>query len=134
MIRNKLLICSEVVIKEAETNNISIINLFDQIAPAGFPFFFTKLAILHVYEREEGDPEEISINLKFELGAETIFSTDLNSNFQGKKQARNIVVLNGIVLKQPGVLKVTATPLNSDPISYEININPPNTGPAIISR
>lgn len=135
MYSNRLLICAENVILDVQTNSISVINILEDITPAGFPFFIPRFSLVHFLERDPIDPPSIQINIKIILESETIFDMNQDANFQDKLRTRSMLTLGGLPIQRPGTLEVCITPNGIDPISYKIRIMPPiSPEPKIIHR
>ena len=125
MLTSKLLVCGETIIRDGASNYISIVNLFEDIVPMGYPVFLPRFTILHILERTLEEPEVIHSIVEISINDQQIFSQPLEEGFQGKKRTRSIIQLTGVPINNPGLLKVTVTPENTNPITYTIELLPP---------
>ena len=102
MIDSKFILCAESVIRDAETNNISIINILESISAESYPIMIQRSALYTVLTREEGDDE--SPDLKFVLynNDDVIKEHKLRVNFRGKNKTRTIIRLGGLPFDNPG--------------------------------
>ena len=53
MLRCTLAVVAESVVRDAQSNNVSVFNILETFAAAGFPAIFPRLAILFMLTREE---------------------------------------------------------------------------------
>lgn len=109
MIKCQFFIIAEKVIQEANTNNISIINVFDQISAPSFPVFFPTVAAVGSFYKEEADPDEIDVTFRVSINARPIIESSTKIMFTGSKKAHLIVNINGIPIQEPGALVVNIT-------------------------
>ena len=56
------MIIAEGVVRDVDTNLISILNIMDELTAEGFPLFGNKLSALTTVERTEADNPQLSIH------------------------------------------------------------------------
>ena len=106
MITCKLLVCAQAVVRDADTNNISVLNILEEIFGAGFPLFVQAMAVFALLERGQDDPEKIDCTLRIMLGDNELATAKPAVNFDGKFRNRTIVRIEGMVLPGPGDMEV----------------------------
>jgi len=123
MISSKGLFFAENVIRDEVTNNISLINLIEEVNASGFPVYLAKVAILAIFERSshvvEGAKE---LNLKLHINRTELANTTLRIDFKDKKRNRTIISVNGLAIPHPGVLKAQIYYNNKRISSYTIEV------------
>ena len=122
MIRPRLLLCAEGVVRDAQTNTISVFNILEQLRFPSFPAAFPRFWVLSVLERDDDDPEEITTTLRIAIGEQIILEHNLDVSFQGQKRTRNIVAFGALPLPQPGVLNVSVSLDDRLLHQYEIEV------------
>lgn len=106
MIRCLLAVSAESVIRDAETNMVSAVNIFDEINSQSFPLLMPKLSCLFLFGREEDDAGESDATVSFTHPNGQLFQTLLPLDFQGKLRLRSMVVLQGFVIPAPGWIRI----------------------------
>lgn len=133
MIRSTLIILAQGIIQDVESNSISIFNIFEEIAGAGFPLFIQKCSILNCLERDITDPDSIHLHLAIKMGDVSIAEREVDVKFQDKLRSRMIVHLQGLPLPGPGKLKISFS--NNEQLygEYELAISSAH-GPIVEGR
>ncbi len=129
MIRNVVSLVAEVVIREAETNNISVINIIDNITAQGFPLFMSRLAFLTIWEKETADPNAYRTIFSIALNEQNLHTQEINIDFQGHLRHRQIVTMQGLVIPQPGPVIFRLAIDGGPEATFTLNIQAPQ--PAI---
>jgi hypothetical protein len=93
------------VIVDSVSNQVSIIDLFEQLKSSSFPVLVPKLTFLFYVSREKTDPEAHPLTLVCELGSKTIFELAVNLQFKHEDTTRLVLGVDGLTLPQAGVLK-----------------------------
>lgn len=122
MIVPKLLLCATGIVRDTQTNNISVFNILEQINFASFPGAIADFFILSVIERESGDPEVLTGKLCIKIGEISILEQDVEYNFQNKNRTRLIVGLGGLPIPQPGILSISMSYNGNELHKYNIQI------------
>ncbi len=125
MYKLKLLLCADTVIRDAQTNNISIINLYEDLSPEAFPSLLPHFMVLVLFEREIIDPNILSFELQVVLNQQEIFKTKIDATFQDKIRTRNIIFFNGFPLNTHGLLEIIVKDEENIYGNYQIIINKP---------
>ncbi len=122
MITSRLMLCAEGVVRDSESNNISVYNILERIQPAGFPVFIQRLFVLAFLDRLPTDPERFECVVRVTIGEVELTSLPGRVNFQGRTVARWIIQLQGLVIPNPGVLSITLLSGGQRLSSYNIDV------------
>lgn len=104
MVKNLLSIVANDVVRDAETNSISVFNIFEGLQAEGFPILLQNVCFFTLWERSEDEKEEHDATFKLSIGTKELQSHTGILNFQGKKRVRHIIRLQGLILPEPGIL------------------------------
>ncbi len=107
MIKPKLMLCADAVIRDAETNAISIFNIIEEIGAEALPLLIPRFVVYNLLERDDDDPVKVAATLRLTIDDESLFEQGITLNFQDKKRNRSIFTLHGLALFRPGILKVS---------------------------
>ena len=96
------------LLTDAETNNISLINVYEQIRPAAFPAFVNKLIFAAFFRRELTDPESEEYDLIVVLDQIELLKTKVETKYaKNAHRCRVIVRVAGLPIQKTGVLKIS---------------------------
>jgi hypothetical protein len=109
MIQLKLAVCAESVVRDGETNTVSVFNILEEITALSFPAAIPKLSVLFMLERENDDPDRIDCLITFTLGEKELGRAEMEGNFEDKFRNRLMLVVQGVMLPEPGILSVNLT-------------------------
>lgn len=102
-------ICCESIIRDAETNAISLINVIDEIVSQGAPIFLPRFAIFLLSEKEESDTGSNALQMTISVDAIELMRVDLAVNFEteqtGRRNRTNIRV-GGLLVPNGGDLSI----------------------------
>ena len=93
------------VIVDSVTNQVSIIDLFEQLRATSFPVLVPRVTLLFYVSREQGDPEVQDLNLVCELAHKVIFEVQVRLDFKGEDSTRIVLGVDGLTLHSPGLLQ-----------------------------
>lgn len=109
MITSKLCLAAGLVIRDADSNTLSIISILEGFMPASVPVVFGQLSCLALWIREANDPERTDGTFNIRIDAEPLSVHRFNVDFQGHPQARTVINLAGMVVPHAGLLTVQMT-------------------------
>ncbi len=112
MLRTRLMLMAQGVVRDAETNAISVYNIFEDISVGGFPFFIQSFFVLTFFTKDEGDPNEFECLVEIRNNDNLLASFPARLNFQNTLRNRLISQVRGIAIPAPGSL--TARIMNGD--------------------
>lgn len=93
------------VIVDSITNQVSIIDLFEQLKAPTFPVLVPRLTLLYYVSRDKGDPETKDLTVICKLGETEIFKVGVKVDFKGEDSTRIVLGVDGLTLTQPGALQ-----------------------------
>jgi hypothetical protein len=131
MITVTYLLAGQMLIRDAETNAVSIIGLQEEINATGFPAFHPNIHILAILERESDDPVDIKCELTLMLEDEILGTYPMTLAFQEKLRTRALILVQGIVIPRPGSLQMKMVPERGDPKIQRIPVKQTEESPRI---
>jgi len=93
------------MIVDASSNNISCIEVLEQLSVASFPNVFPEVAIVWCIAREANEPEAVPARFHIYLNETQLYEAAVEVAFQGTLRTRAIVRLAGLVITNPGQLR-----------------------------
>ena len=93
------------VIVDSITNQVSIIDLFEQLKTSAFPVLVPKLTLLFYVSRDKGDPDTKDLAVVCKLNEAEIFKVDVKVDFKGEDSTCVVLGVDGLTLKEHGVLQ-----------------------------
>ena len=103
----KFAMCAESVIIDRATNQLSIINLIEDMQAHGFPLGIPKLVAVFYLSREDGDNPSPSVSLRLNATEESTDTFPVDVQFGEKLNNRIVTTLKGVVMPGPGTLRVS---------------------------
>jgi len=100
-----LTICSEGIVQDRKSNNITVYNILEEVRSVGFPLLVQRLFFYSWIMREDKDKEE-SYDLRFEVSidGEEILTQGVPINFNKKPRTRTIIEIAGLPIPKIGNL------------------------------
>jgi len=130
VIRPKVLLAADTVIRDAATNSVSAIHVFEQFAPPGYPLLVPRLTVFAMLEREHGDAAAVVARLQIRLDGTNIFERDTDVNFGESLINRIVLQFQGFVLPAAGTVRMVLAVGDQQVESYGIQaIAPPAPPP-----
>ncbi len=133
--KNIYALVAEKIIVDSSTNNANIIGVIEEITPSGFPLFFPSMVFHALFEKEDGEPDEIPFKLKAQLEGKQIALTTGSLNFAGKPRTRLIASHIGFPLHQAGGLHFSMWNADETELiaEYTVRIQSPPPPPSPIN-
>ena len=100
------------VIVDSVTNQVSIIDLFENLKSSAFPVLVPKLTLLFYVSREDGDPETKDLAVVCKLNDAEIFKVEVKVDFKGEDSTRVVLGVDGLTLTEKGVLQASLMDLD----------------------
>jgi hypothetical protein len=104
-------------------DRISAIDLFDDVEAEGFPLFIPRMSLIWVIEREADDPQIINGQFTISLENHELGKFPFSANFEHLQLVRQIISIGGLVIPQPGRLKIVFSAPNMADALYEFRIS-----------
>lgn len=105
MLRCTLAVVAESVVRDAQSNNISVFNILEAFAANAFPAVFARLAVLFMLTRDEGDPAQFPLMLRITQGDHGEDAFPVDCNFAEHRRTRSIVQLGGLAVRGAGQIR-----------------------------
>jgi len=99
-------LCCDDIIRDAETNSISIHSIIEEITGEGFPLVLPRFCIFYLFEKENGDVNSKAHTLIISLDEKEVHRLPITVDFQDKGRSRNIIKIGGFAFLNPGSLKI----------------------------
>lgn len=99
------ILCAEHVIVDARTDKISAINLLSQVNEPKYPAMLPYVALMAIFVREPGEPEQATFDLVLTQGGESSAPQPIPVRFRGES-ARQILAIDGLIVNAPGTLSL----------------------------
>ena len=125
MIKSKICLLADGVVRDSVTNNVSVFNIFEEITPERMPFVVPRIVAYTLLEREETDPAQIEILVKIKNNDETAFERNIPVDFRGLRRDQLINTFAGMPVRNSGVLSLEIHFGEELLSSYDVLINPP---------
>jgi hypothetical protein len=93
------------VVVDSITNQVSIIDLFEQLKAPSFPVLVPRLTLLYYVSRDKDDPVTKDLKVVCKLSDTEIFKVDVNVDFKGEDSTRIVLGIDGLTLTQPGMFQ-----------------------------
>jgi hypothetical protein len=93
------------VIVDSITNQVSIIDLFEQLKTSAFPVLVPRLTLLYYVSREKDDPDTKDLSVVCKLNETKIFKVAVKVDFKGEDSTRVVLGVDGLTLTEQGLLK-----------------------------
>ena len=93
------------VIVDSITNQVSIIDLFEQLKSSAFPVLVPRLTLLYYVSREQDDPDTKDLSVVCKLNETEIFKVAVKVDFKGEDSTRVVLGVDGLTLTEQGLLK-----------------------------
>ncbi len=106
MISSILMLCGEGVVRDADTNNVSVFNIFDQVSSQNFPFLIHKVSVFNVLSKDSEDEDEADFFIKFFSNKNELMKLPVRIKFGRENKTRSIFQINGLVVPEPGEFEI----------------------------
>lgn len=122
MISSKLFLVADRVIKDSETNNLSIINILDDITAEAYPLLIHKLTIVSFVTKEK-ENDKVTLGFKVLNNDTKIIEHQIKVDFRGKNKTRAIIQLGVLPIQEAGQIHFILTDEQGNEIDrYSINL------------
>ena len=134
MVNVRAVIAAEIVIRDGESNRISVINIHEQFRPLGFPLLIPRFAIFTFLERDLSDSPHQEVQVLVRVGESQVVEQTATINFGPGRLTRFTVEFQGFVVSQAGDLRVTVRSGTSSADSQLIEVLAPAPTAQIVSQ
>lgn len=106
MISCRLALCAEAVIKDADTESLSVFNIFDELVPSGFPFTLPKMTCLFFVHYDGKEGTVVPASLIITKGETEFFKRPIEIDFRQRRTSKLVFYFHGIPFDGPGTVRV----------------------------
>ena len=93
------------VIVDSITNQVSIIDLFEQLKSSAFPVLVPRLTLLYYVSREQDDPDTKDLSVVCKLNETEIFKVAVKADIKGEDSTRLVLGVAGLPHTEQGLLQ-----------------------------
>lgn len=104
MISSVHAVVCERAIENHRTNNVTYVEVLDEISSPIFPAVSPRLFVIYAIRRTSDIQENVELTFKVLSGSRQILEQHVTAAFAGKSGARIIIELLGLPILEPGVL------------------------------
>ncbi len=134
MITVKVLLLAERIIQDKQSNQMTLINMFEQFRPKGFPMLIPRFEIFALLERLESDGEDALCKAKITIGEKVLTDAPITIKFGNEILARLVFDFQGFVIPEPGDLRVTLSVSDIDTVSYTVKVFPADNSKPTVNQ
>lgn len=106
MIKCLLAVCAQSVLRDADTNTVSIISILEELNLPSVPGILASLTAVFFLQREPADADRQEMIVRVAFADQSIQDFPVTVDFQGKLRSRAFVTIGGLPITGPGILKV----------------------------
>ena len=118
-----LMLLSDDVIRDAERNRISIINIFEGLEAQSFPLLMHKLSVFCLLAKDKDDADEVAAEIRVTLDRKNIIDAlPITVDFKGAVHNRTTLNILGVVIQKPGVITASLYSKSKKIASYSAEI------------
>lgn len=117
-----IIVC-EACIVDVRTNNVSLINVLEEVAAVSFPTAIGKLAVVALFEKDASEPNNPPVVLHVWINDQQITELPMVADFQDRSRSRMIAELQGMPIIGPGQIRFSITHEGSEMGSWKIDMN-----------
>ena len=111
------------VVRDADSNNISVYNIIEQLNPEAFPGIFPELSLLGIWRRVDNEGPS-DLQLVITNNQHQLSDSVVRLDFGTTTRSRTIVSLQGMPVLEPGRLRFEFRQHGALLSSYEIVVDP----------
>ena len=131
MIKTNSFVLADKIIRDPETNSVSILNVVEEFSSHIFPYVYPNLDFILLWTRESNDPIELEVEFKISMGTNTLLTRNYTINFNDKLKMRTRFIISKLVIPSPGTMTFIITSQLNKMInaSYEVKVIKLDTEP-----
>ena len=95
MQQKMIVACSQAILDKL-TNNLSLINIIDEVQTSVIPGVISELFVVGTFERAQNEPQTPAGTVKIKHNDVEVAAVPFNVDFQGQMRSRSIVSLSGV--------------------------------------
>jgi hypothetical protein len=106
MLGAQLMVCAQGVIRDADTNQCTIVNVIESVVVPRLPFVLPSLCVFAVLERGVRDLPSFECSLRVRVNDKEVFGREIQVMFGTALRSRVILYLEELPLEEIGVMQV----------------------------
>lgn len=122
MLRSRFIACADTALRDAETQQVSLIGLLEEIAAPGFPLMLPRLSVYAKFDRDPSDPDTFSCMLQLSVGQLSVGSCRFELGFATTLASRALIHVSEIMIPSSGVLRAVVQHQGESVAGIEIPI------------
>lgn len=127
MITAKLCLVAEQILRDADTNTVSAINITEGAIVQGFPTAIPRLQFMAMWERDQSDDQEHTMSFTVHLDGKELGRVDGTIAFGDSLHTRTFVRLDGLMVPGPGLLVFQQKLTTGPEARYAMRLQAPPT-------
>ena len=120
MITCSLAIAAQTIVVDTFTNRVSAVNIFERITPETFPIAIPGFSCAFFLSREAQDQDRNEGVVVLTIGGVELTRGPYSIDFQGLHNARALLMMNALIIPNPGLLRVSLQVDGTECGYYEI--------------
>jgi len=107
MLTSRIILCAQGIIRDTETDSVSVFNILEAISAPKFPVVIDAIRVFSLTESEPVQAEDMELEWHVYLDDSELLSQKARIEFQGKKRHRMFIQIRGLEIPGPGELWIT---------------------------
>lgn len=99
------LTCAENIIRDVESGQVMVYNLYDEIQATAYPILLNKFCIYILAVKEE-EVEKYNCIFKIINSGDILFQDDVELIFRNRQTAKSVIKFSGLAVPKDGELRV----------------------------
>lgn len=131
--RCTLAACAQSLIRDADSNTVSLVSLIEEFNVPGLPGVLASLNTLFILDRDEGDDDRNEMVLRISNENQPPYQEfPVTVDFEGKNRTRAVVRMGGLPINSPGKLRIGIAFQDAEDLLGWWDISVMVTGPPIV--
>ena len=82
MLQNFVCLVAKTIVRDSQTQNVTVVSIFEEFHPEGFPVFVPEIGVLAMWRREEDDPQKQEIQFTVLNNERELFAAPVEVDFE----------------------------------------------------
>ncbi len=100
----ELVLAAKGIVRDADSNSMSIFHIIEEIGGRGLPIIFPELAVLAMWKKAPRERKKSQVEFKVLNNSKVIFEGPVTIDFKEKKAHRTTVKIAPLVINEQGTL------------------------------
>jgi hypothetical protein len=125
LIEGVLCLCAERVVRDAERNSVSLIDLIEILQPARYPAVLPTFTALGVFERAAADASAVELVLSIRQDSDELLRFPFSIDFQNARRTRAITHVEACTVPRAGACRTAFLLGDRELCGYTFHLLPP---------